>query len=495
MTCQRTHQLLAAYRRDDWTLAEVHGLSQHLTSCVECRQIEATYRQVGERVRQLPAITPPPEFRARVFAAIRAEELRVAPDVARLARAATDPALPIVRPLTLRTPQWRVAFNMRAALAIAAVLVLSLVTARVLPLLGGSPLSKSAANLSGAGLTATSGEHVAHYPLKAGYSFASSALATAGWLVYSASDATRGSMLFAENRQSKAVISLLPAASSATLTVRALTNDWVIWSEGAGTSSATWLLRAARLPQAGVAAPAPVTLVDSSMTRADTPTTLGGVWASGNVVLVATATASGAEILRFDLGASLPAVSVVARSTTPGHLLTDPSEDNGVYYWADVWYDSASGLHSAVWRGDGAGHAVEVSSDAAAFHPQATHGTLVWVEVAPEALASMTPVSGVAASDGDELLLNELNGTLQARDLSSGQQWQVSQRADVASIEAGGTLLLWHSDTQTHLYNLHVRAAGAVDGDLRGATFAAASDVTVVWQPRISSDLYVYDAA
>lgn len=421
--------------------------------------------------------------------------MRVAPEVARRARAATDPAMPIVHPTPFRPRQRHVAFNLRTAMAIAAVLVLSLVTARVLPMLGAFPLGKGAASLNGAGLNASSSEHVAHYPLTADYTFASSALATASWLVYSASDSAHDFMLFAENRQSKRAISLLAASSPLALTVRALTSDWVIWSVGAGTSNAAWQLRAERLPQDGATASAPVTLIDSSVPGADTPITLGGVWAAGSAVLVAAATAVGAEVLRLDLSQSLPVMSVIARSTAPGHLLTDPSADNGTYYWADVWYDGASGLHSAVWRGDDAGHDIEVSSDDAAFHPQATHGMLVWVEVAPESLASMAPVSGVAASDDDELLLNELNGALLARNLSSGQQWQVSQRADVTSVEAGGSLLLWHSDSQTHLYNLSARAAGVVDSELRGATFAAESDTSVVWQPQVASDLYVYDAA
>ena len=234
--------------------------------------------------------------------------------------------------------------------------------------------------------------------------------------------------------------------------------------------------------------------MDSSALGADTPTTLGGVWAMGSVVLVAAATSTGAELMRIDLSSGTPVKSIVARSTTPGHLWTDPSSDNGAYYWADVWYDSASGLHSSVWRGDGSGAVVELSGDEAAFHPQAAHGTLVWVEVAPEALAGMTPISGVAASDDDELLADELNGSLLALDLTSGQQWQVSQRADVTSVEAGGSLLLWHSDAQTHLYDLHSRTADPVDGELHSATFAAASDTTVVWQPPALSDLYVYDA-
>ncbi|MGH2516512.1 MAG: anti-sigma factor family protein [Ktedonobacterales bacterium] len=473
-------------------------MSVHLNSCAECRQREAIYRQAGERVRQLPAITPPPEFRARVFAAIRAEELRVAPDVARLARAATDPALPAirpVRPIPLRARRQRVALTVRSAMAIAAVLVLTLVTARVLPLLGASPLSKSAASLNGAGLNTASGNHLAHYALPAGYTFASSALATASWLVYSATDSTRGSTLLAVNRRTKRTLSLLAAPSSLELTVRALTSDWVIWSAGAGTSSGSWLLQADRLPSDGVTASAPVTLVDSSTPGADTPETLGGVWAAGSAVLVSAATRSGAEVLRFDLSAATPQMSVIARSTNPGHLLTDPSADNGTYYWADVWFDGASGLHSVVWQSDSAGHSSEISGDNAAFHPRATHGMLVWVEVAPDALAHMSPVSGVAAADDDELLLDELNGSLQARNLGNGQQWQVSDRADVTSVEAGNSLLLWQSDSQTHLYNLPARSAGTLDGQVRGAAFAAASGTTVVWQPHVSSDLYVYDAS
>lgn len=500
MTCQRARQLLAAYRRDDWTAVDAEALSTHLTSCAACRQVEAKYRQVGERVRQLPAITPPPEFRARVFAAIRAEDMRVAPEVARRARAATDPALPVVHPTAARQrtrlqPARPLAFNVRAAIALAAVVVLSLVTARVLPLLGASPLSKGAASLNGAGVNAPASEHVAHYPLEAGYTFAGSALATADWLVYSATDSSRNYMLFAEDRHSKKTIALLPGASPVMLTVRALTHDWVIWNTGTGTANAAWQLNASRLPQDGAAVSPPITLLDSSVPGADTPTTLGGVWASGSIVLAGMATATGAKVKRLDLSSGAPAVSVIAQSTTAGHLLTDPSSDNGAYYWADVWYDNTTGLHSTVWRGDDAGHAMEVSSNDAAFHPQATHGTLVWVEVTPVALESMEPVSGVVATDDDELLLNELNGSLQARDVSNGQQWQVSQRADVTSVETGGSLLLWHSDAQTHLYDLSARATGAVDGQLRNATFAAASGTTVIWQPHVASDLYVYDAA
>lgn len=494
MTCARVRVLLAAYRRDDWAPSDLDALSKHLSTCVECRQREAAYRQAGERIRQLPAITPPPEFRARVFAAVRAEEMRVAPSVARLAHAATNPAMSAVHLSARRSSRSRVAVTMRTAAAIAAVLLFSLVTARVLVMFGFTPLSKTAASLNGATTNAASGQHVAHYSIASGYSFASSALATAGWLVYSASDPASNYMLFAENRQTKKVLPLLAAASPTLLTLRALTSDWVIWSVGAGSSTATWLLQAMRLPHGDVTPAAPITLVNSGIPTADTPTTLGGVWAMGSMVLVAGATATRGELLRFDLASDSPVMSVIARSSAPWHLLTDPSFNNGLYYWADVWFDSATGLHSTVWRGDDAGQQVEISLDDVAFHPEATHGILVWVEVAPESTAHMAPLSGTTPTDDDALMLNELNGSLLVRDLTGGQQWQVSQRADVTSVETGGSLLLWHSDSQTHLYNLRSRSAGAVDGELRGAAYASASDTSVVWQSSVSTGLYVFDA-
>src|SRR5262245_5616921 len=68
-TCQKVRRLLATYRRDDWSLEDIALLGDHLATCAECRRVEAAYREVGERVRRLPAIAPPPEFRDAVFAA------------------------------------------------------------------------------------------------------------------------------------------------------------------------------------------------------------------------------------------------------------------------------------------------------------------------------------------------------------------------------------------------------------------------------------------
>jgi len=74
LSCAQVRPLLAAYRRDDWSVDDMAAVNAHLAGCADCRAAEAAYRVGGERLRQLPSITPPPDFRAAVFAAIRARK-------------------------------------------------------------------------------------------------------------------------------------------------------------------------------------------------------------------------------------------------------------------------------------------------------------------------------------------------------------------------------------------------------------------------------------
>jgi anti-sigma factor RsiW len=147
--------LLGAYRRDDWAPSELEALGQHLAACPACRQKEAAYRDVGFGVRQLPSITPPAAFRARVFAAIAAEPVapRAAVAVASLGASLeeTDPRLPAIRVRNAHVrrslmPQrslWQ-----RAGLGLAAALLLGVVGARFIPLMepGLSSLAQSLVN-------------------------------------------------------------------------------------------------------------------------------------------------------------------------------------------------------------------------------------------------------------------------------------------------------------------------------------------------------------
>ncbi|HEX8034991.1 MAG TPA: zf-HC2 domain-containing protein [Ktedonobacterales bacterium] len=495
--CMRIRRLLAAYRRDDWSPDDLAALTRHLSNCADCRQIEASFRGVGESIRQLPSIIPPPAFREAVFEAIRAEQRRVAPTVAQLSRASTNPSMRAIRPAqhSIRSRRLnRAGIGPRTIVAAAAVLVISLLTARLLPLLSSSSLGQVASSLGKSGtlnLDNTLRHKPVSYPLDSHYAVATSALATAGWLVYSASDVSRASMLFAENRQTKRSTPLLGASTQTPLTVHALTNRWVVWSTGDGASDAPWALYASGLSASDGPAAAPVLLIDSTSQGADTPVTLGGVWAHDDMVLISGATARGdGVLLRIALSSGSPVASVIAR-TAPGHLPTNPSSDNGTYYWGDVWFDGKSGLHGAIWRGDDAGHDEEISVDESSFHPIATGGELIWVQVPQASLLHTLDTSQNPSFDADMQLINELNGAVLARDLHTSRQWQVADGADVATLQAGGSLLLWHDSAQTHLYDLTVRQTADIAQQVQTAAFAAATDSAVVWAQTQADTLYV----
>ncbi len=384
--------------------------------------------------------------------------------------------------------------NPRAALAVAAILLLTLATAKVLPAAGLASLGRAATSLSPLRLAGPARPTIATYPLDRDYTMVTSAIATSAWLIYSASNGSGGSMLLAESRKNRQISQLLASPSAVPLTVRAVTDHWVIWTQGSGDASSAWSLRASPLPPAAVSAASPLALIDSARATDPTPTILGGVWASGESVLVAGTTAGGyGVLLRYDLSSGTPVARTLAHTSSPGHLLTDPSVDGANTYWADVWYDS-NVLHSAIWRLDSSGSAQQVSSDDGAFHPAASGGALVWVDVPLNALNGIAPERDADQANADVELVNELNGGLRARDLATGQQWQISPRADVSSLQGGGSLLLWRTDSQTHLYDLRAKSPADVDQQVRTATLAAASRTSVVWETSTSAPLDVYDA-
>jgi len=491
------------YRPEDWDSSDLPRIKAHLATCPGCRHVQEDFRQTGAAIRHLPTLTPPPEFRAAVMAAIREEARNQAPTLAEISRAVTNPEMPALPRLSrvairrgsgdvitpLRRSSARSVSARVALLAAAAVLLVSLIGARLISMLGPSALGGSAENLSNA-----LQQHTTRYPLAGGYTLPTSAMATASWLVYTASNANQQTMIFAENRQSRRVMRLLPVPASATLTVRALTDRWVIWSLGTGTSSAPWRLYASSLTDAGAAAP--LLLVDSTSTSPTTPVTLGGVWSGNDSVLVAGAPRSGAgELVKFDLSSGTPTSSVICHGQTSGDVLTDPTFDNGRYYWADVWFDSASGLHSSIWQGDDLGRDQQISQDQASFHPQVQSQTLVWVDVALSNLRQLAGTVGTITPDRDLQMLSVLSGTLDERNLGTGQEWQVSDAAEVPSIEVAGTLMLWQNGTRFHASSLNAGSLLPADSELQPATFASITGSTLVWTESSARDIFVYNAA
>ncbi len=473
--------MLSAYRRDDWSSAELAALSQHLASCAACRQLEASYRQAGERVRQLPTIVPPPSFRDSVFAAIRAEGYTIprgkqqsAREAVAAAEADTSPSLPVVsapRPDELAQRRARKAFRptatqVKAGVAVAAaVCVLSFTASRLLPH-SGMGLGNNAASLSN-GLSHSSNAGVAQYATNGTFGAVTGARASARWVVFMTGS---GEQLVALDRQSHATRVIARAAAGAPLALRVVTDeDWVIWTTG-DTSGSSWTLEAAHL---GTAA-APITVLRSRADGSDTPALLTGVSAHANAVLVSGQTFSGTGGLwRVDLTAATPSPLALHHASNAGTVLSDPSEDGDTAYWAEV-ASSGGVLQSTVWRERPGAAAERVLDDTHAFHPVAANGSLLWVE----------PTSAPASGSDEQTVVSTLgtvSGAVDDRDLSSGKQWQLAQDAPSQSVCADGTVAAWSSASGVRTYNLVAHAPAQVDASVRGASSAAVSAGNLVW--------------
>jgi hypothetical protein len=483
--------LLGASRRNDWSAQDLAALSAHLPTCVECRKIDAAFRRVGEQVRDLPSIQPPSSFRASVFAAIAADQARIqrqaerartgkgaaapatAPRVAAAittaASADTDPALRVVR----RTPppaQWRFgdlvervrasSNGVRAAAAIAAMLLIGVIGAAAVP---ASPLY-----LGGAGA------QVAQYQPNAQYAQVASAGASHGWLVYSGKDAAGASMLFAENRQSNTITPLLSAPSKNPLTIYGVTSRWAVWSASDGDH---WTVYASPL-----AGGAPLTLLTNATDGADLAT-LQGVWVGDNMALAALTTqAATSQIRKVDLASATPTMTTLASTNRLNHTYVSPSEDGGAYYWAEVWMDGGRDLHSVVWREDAARHVARVTQSDGAFHPQATGGSVLYVDVAGAQATSADIAESTAA----------LAGAVRAQP-QNGQATQVGATANPTTLQAAGGLALWRSSGKTYTYDVRARGASRVDGQVRNASDVYLSGSALVWTDGGSPALKVYN--
>lgn len=470
MTCRRAHRLLAAYRRDDWSPRNRAALGQHLSTCSACRRAEFSYRGVGESVRQLPSITPPPGFREAVFAAIRADEQRMGRKVAALTEADTSPELPVIpapkRPISLAAARRERAIwlNPRVALvAAAAVVMLGLLSTQLLPYSGLRNLAASLGIAHSNNQPGTS-PSVARYMPDAQARSITRALATTGWLVYSAKDSAGATTIFAENRQTKAITTLAHGASAAPVMLRAVTKSWAFWSTGSGSS---WTLYAGRPGSNSV----PVELLTSG-TAASAPVALNGVWANDRAALVAITTRTGtSQVLRFALSATKSgpdAPVMVAQTTALGHALTDPTADGASIYWTENWRD-ASGQHSQIWSRDAAGQARLMGLDASAVAPHITNGLLIWVE--------------------------GQRGILEAQTLgASKQRWVVAQSVDSTSVRVAGVMVFWRAGGVLHAWDARTHTSSLIDEQLGSAAWAEASDSSVVWAgPGGSINVYDID--
>ena len=123
-----------------------------------------------------------------------------------------------------------------------------------------------------------------------------------------------------------------------------------------------------------------------------------------------------------------------------------------------------------------------MTSSEAAFQPQATGGSVLYVDV-PGAQASSADVNEATAA---------LSGSVRAQP-KSGKAAQVGTGANPATLQAAGGLALWRSGGKVHTYDVRSGGASRVDGQVRDASGVYLSGSALVWTDGGISSLKVYN--
>jgi hypothetical protein len=364
VNCIQAQAMLAAYR--DLKNEEVNTLELdvHLEQCASCRQVLARYSFIGEQVRSLPIIEPPPQMHDSLMRALAKEQLwyiqrsapgtfptpefltpylterattRIAPQhipdsINTFSTAETGP-LPIIHAKRKRRSLSQV--NQFAVVGIAAMFLMLLMMGGITSLLllahGNSQVANTV-NTVGSKAVQTivqqSDLTQLKYTTTTPYQHVASAVADDNYIYYTAyrDGANNGWMLEQLNRTTRQTTDLLPKASTNVLVVLGAANGWLIWLQydnpksvshenvpDAGVSSKLqpWSLHYLNLKALSTTTNAkskePPALLKGVFNHSTAPlwvsTPVQGVWFIQNSLLVATIDDNGfSHLLRYDLG-------------------------------------------------------------------------------------------------------------------------------------------------------------------------------------------------
>lgn len=274
MNCIQAQAMLAAYRDLKNEEVATMELDAHLEQCASCRQVLARYNFIGEHVRSLPVIEPPPKMHASLMHALANEQLRFIqrsapgtvstpeflkpyltekvtsladrantkvtqiniPDaISAFSTAETGP-LPIIHAKRKRRPGSHV--NHFAILGIAAMILMLFMMGGITSLLllahGNTEVASTVNTVSsktGNQLVPQSDLTALRYTISTPYSSVASAIADNNYIYYTAysGGANYGWMLEKLDRSTKQISDLLPKASTKPLVVLGASNGWLVW--------------------------------------------------------------------------------------------------------------------------------------------------------------------------------------------------------------------------------------------------------------------------
>ena len=365
MNCMQAQAMLAAYRELKSEEVDTLELDVHLERCASCRAALARCTFIGEQVRSLPVIEPPPEMHANLMHVLAKEQLQymqrstpgtlstpeflrpyiterattsvaptaphIPPSITAFSSAETGP-LPIIR--AKRKQPRRMPVSQFAILGIAAMFLMLFMMGGITSLLllahSNSQVASTVNTVSSKAvnnLVPQSDLSPLKYTTGTAYSHVVSAIATNGDIYYTAySDgANTGWMLEKLDRSTMQSTDLLTDASPNPMVVVGANNDWLVWLQYDDLKSAVhknlahtslssnlhaWSLHYLALTTQDTTTKAkpstPVTLLKGIFNRDTAPllvsTPLQGVWFVQNSLLVAMIDDNGiSHLLRYEL--------------------------------------------------------------------------------------------------------------------------------------------------------------------------------------------------
>jgi hypothetical protein len=512
MTCKQARQLLAASRRGDCSPGEYAELQAHLAGCEGCRTRDVEYEQVGEAIRALPEIAPPPDFLARVLAAAHAEESEAAQPAAEkapetvvvtgltdasyfptLRRAVAERRVRVVPLRRQMSPAAAFALRYGAVMA-AAFLLLSIGLSLALFQLLHTPTGTPQTSCVGCQPL-----HTSIYAADSAYPLVGDAIASddGHTIVYAAHTADGKWMLEALTEPSRQSVALLPAPISGPIALEGWARGWVLWSQGDTVQGEHWMLNATQMLPALAGASTTLRLAEGGRAASAGPVALHGVHESGTLVVVAEELADArGQLLEFDLRQISDAKPVVIASSQPGHVIADPTTDGSSAYWADEWLDPDGTLHGDIYRLVPDSQPAQVTSNGSSFSPMIVADKLVWLEAltaetqanaadqgtptaTPTPKGTLTPVGGSAstAPTVGALWMEDLDGRA---DLESDPKTQIT--ATAFNPEAGATFVAWQDGSSNYtLYDVTKEQSQLLNTFITDPLVFSVSPRAVLW--------------
>jgi len=398
VNCIQAQALLAAYRELWESKADMSELEVHLEECASCRQALANYTLIGEQVRSLPVIAPPPDARARLMNALAFEQIRymqrstpgtystpefLKPYVEELTRhqRTTDPLVafssaktgPLAPVHSIHKSHRRPYLSQFAVIGIAAAFLMVLMMSGITTLLvlsrGNPRTAVSPNNNSNSFVVPTSVQEIPYTTITS-YQHIVSAVADRTSIYYTAygDKANDGWMLEQLDRKTRVSVPLLATASTSPLILLGNSDNWLVWLQldppkpannhrNLSNHEPLLLTRTWSLHYLSLLAPGePLTLTSGTFNQSTSPnwayTPVQGIWFIQNMLLVAAIDANGiSHLTSYQLDSIGSATPTEIATASPDHVFTSPTatSDGAEIYWADEWRSDDGLLHGNIW--------------------------------------------------------------------------------------------------------------------------------------------------